>query len=531
MSWMQYANTQAFPEQMLNWRSLTQEVMSASCTPVQDTVEDISIQNVLVGVPMRMYGVRDTNFVEGQNGVFAKKGFRDCLPYKSLCHYHEFMVNQAFECNEQAKLWVEQKCVLTDYAQKVYASEKLKTGRCDANRVSITDDLEHLTVWDTYDPSIQFSLNVKEVTCQCIMYDQLGIVCRHLIFAMHLCQRKFNVYEHFDSCYLVSTYANAFQLKCITPVMPQDVLCVKGVQPPLLYAQCGRPKGRGCPPKRRITSNGEASNSNTHKATCSICRLPGHNISSCTNFAPSVPISNSDFKETQILLGDFVQCMTAPSTCIFKTCSDYISANHLCAKHLEEIEGKQLNPISEMDTSEWGETCDHAKTKRPDGKRESKKAKMSDPDVQDFDTPVPDINEDPTLISVQCILDYADIQMTKTKMCMKHVKDIKVKDEIWKETFEAVFGNNNTRPSWRVCTFQHVMLTVKHFNEVLNGFIDADVVHTWFRLTMRRKVNNQTVYLFDMSFFGSYVINNIQGPVGCKYNAIPASFLIENAPL
>ena len=127
ISWMQYANTASIIEQMENWCSLNQNdstqvstqdaavVSTQSEMPVstqyetaevctQDSssthevsMQDSSIRNVLVGIPMCMYGVRDTNFVEGQNGLFAKKGFRDCLPYRSLRHYHDYMVNQAFE--------------------------------------------------------------------------------------------------------------------------------------------------------------------------------------------------------------------------------------------------------------------------------------------------------------------------------------------------------------------------------------------------------------------------------------------------
>ena len=179
---------------------------------------------------------------------------------------------------------------------------------------------------------------------------------------MHLCQWKLNVHEHFDHAYLVSTYAEAFRGKAITPVMPQHVLSVKGVQPPPLYARCGRPKGRGRPVKQRITSKGEATN-HTHKATCSICKLPGHNVVSCTNFAPSVPISNSDYKEASTLLGICVKHIGAPTMCILHACMNSIHAHRLCAAHSTEIEGKQQNPVSASDVLQWGEKCDNANTK------------------------------------------------------------------------------------------------------------------------------------------------------------------------
>ena len=213
-SWMQYANCNAFTEQIQNWQRLSSmDVVNdndAICNMLHSSVQDESITNLFLGTPMCMYGVKDTNFVEGQNAIFMKSGFRDCLPYKSIRCYQDYMVQQTFERNEKAKTWIEENCVLTPYAQQFYDNEKLKTGQCDANQVSITDDLETVTVWDTYRLSTQYSVNIKEVKCQCTLFDQIGIVCRHLLFAMKLCNKTFNVYEYFDTCYLVESYADAF---------------------------------------------------------------------------------------------------------------------------------------------------------------------------------------------------------------------------------------------------------------------------------------------------------------------------------
>ena len=125
------------------------------------------------------------------------------------------MVQQVFERNQKAKMWKEQKCVLTEYAHVMFNKEKAKMGRCNANHISSTDDLEELTVWDTYTPTIQFNVDIKQVRCECIVFDQIGIVCQHLMFAMQLCNHPFDAYKHFDSCYLVSTYHDAFRYNVI----------------------------------------------------------------------------------------------------------------------------------------------------------------------------------------------------------------------------------------------------------------------------------------------------------------------------
>ena len=69
--------------------------------------------------------------------------------------------------------------------------------------------------------------------------------------------------------------------------------------------------------------------------------------------------------------------------------------------------------------------------------------------------------------------------------------------------------------------------------QVLNAEnLESNVMNTWFHIAMQcMTASCKSIYFMDTSFFDSYVITNVQGPMGCRYNSIPKQFLIANTPI
>ena len=317
--------------------------------------------------------------------------------------------------------------------------------------------------------------------------------------------------------------------------MPQYVLSVKGLEPPPLYARCGRPKGKvGRPMKRRIQSRGESSNVKTRKASCSICGQAGHNMTSCTNFAKSVSVSNLDYKPTEMVVGCNIQMISTPSTCIYQCCTNCIDKHHICSTHLGFIQKLQLNPVSQSDVQQWGAECDNHNVKCPDGcKNKKKKQKIMDADEDDFQEPPPpsiQVEEDLTLIKYDMVVNYFDTDMSKTLITPMKKKEVYMNTDTWRTTFEDIFNHPNKRSSRWVCTINHVQLSVKHFHAVLKGIdIDACIVNTWFRLALH--IPMMKMFFIDTSLLSAYVKYNNCGPIGVQYQNVPNTLICPNSPL
>ena len=357
-SWITYANMQTYEADIGAWHAYlnSQEPETASeentvvnavphvnaATALQNEHDMDSsskaIMNMFIGSAQRMYDCSSTNFVESQNGVLAREGIRSLYPYGCIKALMSKMVDQAYKRSEQALKWKREGHVITPYAKNVFDDEKAHVGRCKASPIVITgEETFEIEIWDKYRPNTHF-LVVKsshgKVSCTCRVYDQLGIVCRHILFAADVSGKALDVHEMFANCYQVKHFVQAFLGKSVHPVLPQNVMAIPGVLPSLLYSQLGCPKKTkaGRPPFRWIRSYSEHPSSSTRNPTCALCGDCSHNIWTCPGAATCSVADNV------MIPGDYVCGTTLPpyiecNECMFTHCTSVVASSHY-VKHI-----------------------------------------------------------------------------------------------------------------------------------------------------------------------------------------------------
>ena len=526
-SWMLYANFSGYKDEMKKWSDFLQnekkdegeEGKGEEPSPVTSVDVD-TIENCFVGRPMRLYGIKNSNFVEGQNGLLKREGMCAELPYCALRDGVNKMVKQSFERSELAKKWVEEGRELTPYAKERFDHEKDCAGRCDHIQVSISDNLENIVVWDAYKDNLHFEVNVKTIRCTCMTFDQHGIVCRHLIYAMRLCKRESDVMTAFDKAYKLESYVAAFRYKFIAPVIPQQVLNMRGMGVPPLYTQVGRPaKCRGGHnAKLHIKSAGEGSGGKCRHSTCSICGESGHNTVTCSNFSKTKMVSITSSVAGDIVFGNIIECIHHPRHCHYPSCSASIHVHYMCSKHWSNIRNNMLNAVSSADVEKWGKAFVNSnnKLKRPNGEKTTLKNKKrcvedEDPDFEATDEPL----QSQTSVAYNEVFGYCDSPIHSITVSGNNEHNFPFKDEEFKDMYDAIFNHVNTRESRRVLTINANALTVKHFNMILsNAQLRCNVINAWFAIIAKMKTD-MNVLLLDTSFISTYVEQKKNKPLGC----------------
>ncbi|EEY64491.1 uncharacterized protein PITG_15719 [Phytophthora infestans T30-4] len=165
---------------------------------------------------------------------------RKLPPYRFIEAMCGSIADECCKRSENARLWADKGFVLTPGAEKLHRKQ----------------------------------MNLRNGTCKCSYVDQMGMPCRHLIAALESVGNRLDVYKHFQPCYKVSVYANAFHAKAVFIPIESDITQSSEWLPAVFTKNLGRPK------TKRIRSVGEDGNRSSQ--SCSSCHRKGHNKRSCT---------------------------------------------------------------------------------------------------------------------------------------------------------------------------------------------------------------------------------------------------------
>ncbi|KAF4033679.1 SWIM zinc finger domain-containing protein [Phytophthora infestans] len=223
----------------------------------------------MVRVPL--YGWRTSNFVESVFGTQLVKGMRKLPPYRFIKAMCGSFVDECFKRSENARLWADKGFVLTPGAEKLHRKQSANIGQYSVQHASNDVCYVHSVCSSV---RIRRRVNLWNGTCTCSYVDQMGMPCRHLIAALESVGNRLDVYKHFQPCFKVSVYSNAFHAKAVFIPIESDTTQSSEWLPAVFTKKPGRAK------TKRIRSAGEDGYRSSQ--SCSSCHRKGHNKRSCT---------------------------------------------------------------------------------------------------------------------------------------------------------------------------------------------------------------------------------------------------------
>ena len=226
-----------------------------------EIMEDKEMLHSMIGHPKKMFGCRDTNFVESDNFQLKNDEIRQSEPMDALVKITSKMGRQAYQRSRNVEEFIRKGSIMTPFAEALYKEEVEAAEQCQIHHGTfVGDTIEKIVVEELWNTGMQYIVDVQANTCTCVKFDQIGIPCRHYIQALKEAQRPINVTQVIAKCYLVSTYAEAFKSRKVEPTLLQFVSPLGNILPPPAYK---KPAGR--PPTRRIRSTGTALTDSTRK--------------------------------------------------------------------------------------------------------------------------------------------------------------------------------------------------------------------------------------------------------------------------
>jgi hypothetical protein len=181
---------------------------------------------------------------------------------------------------EESAGWLEKGQVLTPWAKEKYRQWDLLSLHCDVQRCDA--DVQYVTYTASQDRKRR-TVNLKELTCSCLQWQQLQLPCVHAIAAGRsegMLNDMGTWYEHaFSPVYMVKHYAAAYAGKRACLPMLERLVPDGQTKPAQWVRQPGRAK------KKRIRSRGESAllgQPPIKKYKCQICGQTGHNKKTCT---------------------------------------------------------------------------------------------------------------------------------------------------------------------------------------------------------------------------------------------------------
>lgn len=211
---------------------------------------------------------RTSNFVESVFGTQFTLGIRGLPPFDFIKAICSRIMSRAFKRSQLSLKWSQQGRKITPAAMKIYDSQSQNIGHYLVDMASVD---VHYVYNQRCSMRVQRRVTIISNHCTCGFMDQYRIPCRHLLAALKSLDKLDTAFDHFDRCYFVAAYAEAFQGKSVTLSLNEEIAGPDEItQPP------ARKKPRGRPPTKRIPSNGESSTYN-----CSRCKGSGHNVRTC----------------------------------------------------------------------------------------------------------------------------------------------------------------------------------------------------------------------------------------------------------
>lgn len=202
---------------------------------------------------------------------------RTLSPYDFLSSYIGEMMTTVFHRNQNAQKWSQMHLFVTPAAEQMFQEEMKHVGEYLVRPCK--DDI--VFVKHTSHGSRTRKVDLAQKYCSCLLFNQHGLPCRHIVAALHWKKAMGSAYTFFDPCYRVASYANIFQNKWLEFPLHEDLDRDENLLPPkkMISTKILSTTENGSVPKKRKRSN--TKDVRTYK--CSICNSLDHNRRTCSS--------------------------------------------------------------------------------------------------------------------------------------------------------------------------------------------------------------------------------------------------------
>nr|CCA14116.1 hypothetical protein LOC100382497 [Albugo laibachii Nc14] len=201
---------------------------------------------------------------------------RTLSPYDFLSSYIGEMMATVFHRNQNAQKWDQLHLFVTPAAEQLFQEEMKHVGEyfvrpCKDNIIFVKHNSP---------ASRTRKVDLAQKYCSCLLFNQHGVPCRHIVAALHWKKALGNAYSFFDPCYRVASYANTFRNKWLEFPLHEELERDESLLPPRkrTSTKLSNTCENGSIPKKRKRVN--AKHVRTYK--CSNCNSLDHNRRTCS---------------------------------------------------------------------------------------------------------------------------------------------------------------------------------------------------------------------------------------------------------
>ncbi|CAM9530366.1 unnamed protein product [Phaeothamnion confervicola] len=231
----------------------------------------------------KLFGIRSNNPMEGENGRI--KPARFVAPLRYLKEVLEMEMRRYLERALEVEKWYRDGYIITHNASNLYQAEEARSKAYNAKPSSENIYFVSQRGLQPVDPR-ERRVDLKAKTCSCILWDQLGIPCRHAIAAK---QAKDGGTIIDALAWFTDAFAPQYNLQNFLKAFSR----ARGIELPLAENVCrdeemlsplAPPPGVGRPNTLRFVGAAEGSGGHVSKKqrTCGKCNGRGHNTRTCT---------------------------------------------------------------------------------------------------------------------------------------------------------------------------------------------------------------------------------------------------------